>query len=197
LITVPSGVQFFAWIATMWRGHVRLATPMLFAIGFLLIFLLGGISGVMVAVLPFDWQVTDSYFVVAHFHYVLNGAVVFPIFAAIYYWYPKVTGRRLSERLGKASFWVMFVGFNVAFFPMHIVGLLGMTRRVYTYQSGLGWDSYNLAETIGAYLVAAGILVIFVNLLWSGFRGPPAGPDPFFGGTLVWTIPSPPPAYNF
>ena len=141
LITIPSGVQFFAWIATMWRGKVRLTTPMLFAIGFLLIFLLGGISGVMVAVLPFDWQVTDSYFVVAHFHYVLNGAVVFPIFGALYFWIPKMTGRMLDERLGKISFWTMFIGFNVTFFPMHILGFLGMPRRVYTYDSGLGWDA--------------------------------------------------------
>ena len=141
---IPSGIQFFAWIATMWKGTVKLTTPMLFALGFLLIFLLGGITGVMVAVLPFDYQVTDSYFVVAHFHYVLNGAVVFPIFGALYYWLPKMTGRMLDERLGKISFWTMFVGFNVAFFPMHILGLLGMPRRVYTYPSGLGWDTLNL-----------------------------------------------------
>ncbi|TML63412.1 MAG: cytochrome ubiquinol oxidase subunit I [Actinobacteria bacterium] len=150
IITVPSGVQFFAWIATMWRGVIRFSTAMLFAIGFLLIFLLGGITGVMVAVLPFDWQVTDSYFVVAHFHYVLNGAVVFPIFGAIYYWMPKMTGRRLSERLGKLSFWTMFVGFNVAFFPMHILGFLGMPRRIYTYQAGLGWDTLNVIVTAGS-----------------------------------------------
>ena len=140
IITLPSGVQFFAWIATMWKGVVRYSTAMLFAIGFLLIFLLGGITGVMVAVLPFDWQVTDSYFVVAHFHYVLNGAVVFPIFGALYFWLPKMTGRMLDERLGRISFWTMFVGFNVAFFPMHVLGFLGMPRRVYTYDSGLGWD---------------------------------------------------------
>src|SRR3954467_1755997 len=130
LIAVPSGVQFFSWIATMWHGKVQFTTPMLFAMGFLLIFLLGGITGVMVAVMPFDWQAHDSYFVVAHFHYVLNGAVVFPIFGAIYFWMPKMTGRMLSEGLGKLSFWVMFVGFNLAFFPMHVLGLLGMPRRV-------------------------------------------------------------------
>src|SRR5467141_78995 len=154
LITVPSGVQFFAWIATMWRGQVRLVTPMLFAIGFLLIFLLGGISGVMVAVLPFDWQVTDSYFVVAHFHYVLNGAVVFPIFAALYFWLPKMTGRMLSERLGRISFWTMFIGFNVTFFPMHILGFLGMPRRVYTYDSGLGWSTLNLIVSLFSVVFA-------------------------------------------
>ena len=146
VIVIPSGIQFFAWIATMWKGRVRLTTPMLFALGFLLIFLLGGITGVMVAVLPFDYQVTDSYFVVAHFHYVLNGAVVFPIFGALYYWLPKMTGRLLSERLGHWSFWTMFVGFNVAFFPMHILGLMGMPRRVYTYPSGLGWDALEPAS---------------------------------------------------
>src|SRR5207253_7143696 len=124
IITVPSGVQFFAWIATMWRGVIRFSTPMLFAIGFLLIFLLGGITGVMVAVLPFDWQVTDSYFVVAHFHYVLNGAVVFPIFAALYFWLPKMTGQMLSERLGKISFWTMFIGFNLTIFSIHILGFV-------------------------------------------------------------------------
>ncbi len=146
VITIPSGIQFFAWIATMWRGIVELTTPMLFALGFMLIFLIGGITGVMVSVLPFDWQVTDSYFVVAHFHYVLNGAVVFPIFGALYFWMPKMTGRMLSERLGAISFWTMFVGFNLAFFPMHILGFLGMPRRVYTYHSGLGWDALEPAR---------------------------------------------------
>ena len=135
---------------------MRLTTPMLFAVGFLLIFLLGGITGVMVAVLPFDWQVTDSYFVVAHFHYVLNGAVVFPIFGAIYYWVPKMTGRMLSERLGKLSFWVMFVGFNITFFPMHILGFLGMPRRVYTYRDGLGWEGLNVMVSLGSLVFAPG-----------------------------------------
>ncbi|HVM39425.1 MAG TPA: cbb3-type cytochrome c oxidase subunit I, partial [Acidimicrobiia bacterium] len=150
LITIPSGVQFFGWIATVWRGRRPVfSTPMLFSLGFLFIFLLGGFTGVMVAVLPFDLQVHDSYFVVAHFHYVLIGGVVFPVFAGIYYWLPKLTGRMFSERAGKVSFWTMFVGFNVAFFPMHILGLFGMPRRVYTYQEGLGWDGYNLVATLG------------------------------------------------
>src|SRR2546425_1821207 len=156
VIAIPSGVQFFAFIATMWKGVVRFSTPMLFAIGFLLIFLLGGITGVMVAVLPFDLQATHSYFVVAHFHYVLNGAVVFPIFGALYYWIPKMTGRMLHERLGKVSFWAMFVGFNAAFFPMHILGLLGMPRRIYTYPSGLGWDGLNMVVSLGSLLFALG-----------------------------------------
>ena len=197
IITVPSGVQFFAWIATMWRGVIRFSTAMLFAIGFLLIFLLGGITGVMVAVLPFDWQVTDSYFVVAHFHYVLNGAVVFPIFGAIYYWMPKMTGRRLSERLGKLSFWTMFVGFNVAFFPMHILGFLGMPRRIYTYQAGLGWDTLNVIVTAGSFAFAAGTGITLWNWAWSLRRGALAGDDPWGADTLEWSTTSPPPDYNF
>src|SRR4051794_35781458 len=186
IITIPSGVQFFSWIGTMWKGRVRFDTPMLYCIGFLLIFLLGGITGVMVAVLPFDWQVTDSYFVVAHFHYVLNGAVVFPIFGAIYYWVPKMTGRMLNERLGKISFWTMFIGFNVAFFPMHILGFLGMPRRIYTYQSGLGWDHLNLIVTIGGFMFGAGTGLTLLNWAISRKRGAPAGNDPWHGDTLEW-----------
>ena len=197
LITIPSGVQFFAWIATMWRGKVRLTTPMLFAVGFLLIFLLGGITGVMVAVLPFDWQVTDTYFVVAHFHYVLNGAVVFPIFGALYFWLPKMTGRMLSERLGKISFWTMFVGFNVTFFPMHILGFLGMPRRVYTYDSGLGWGALNLIVSLASVVFAAGTLLTLYNVARSLKHGERAGPDPWDADTLEWATSSPPPDYNF
>jgi cytochrome c oxidase subunit I len=197
IIAIPSGVQFFAWIATMWKGVVRLTTPMLFAVGFLLIFLLGGITGVMVAVLPFDWQVTDSYFVVAHFHYVLNGAVVFPIFGAIYYWMPKMTGRMLSERLGRISFWVMFVGFNITFFPMHILGFLGMPRRVYTYRDGLGWEGLNVMVSLGSLVFGLGTALTLGNFLWSRFRGQPAGDDPWEADSLEWSTTSPPPEYNF
>ena len=198
IIVIPSGIQFFAWIATMWRGAVRLATPMLFAIGFLLIFLLGGITGVMVAVLPFDWQVTDSYFVVAHFHYVLNGAVVFPIFGAIYFWLPKMTGRQLNERLGKLSFWVMFVGFNITFFPMHILGFLGMPRRVYTYNDGLGWDGLNLMVSVGSAIFGLGTGITLFNWALSLRRGDEAVPDdPWDGDSLEWATTSPPPHYNF
>ncbi|MDQ1520060.1 MAG: cytochrome c oxidase subunit, partial [Actinomycetota bacterium] len=197
VIVIPSGIQFFAWIATMWHGVVEWTTPMLFALGFLLIFLLGGITGVMVAVMPFDWQITDSYFIVAHFHYVLNGAVVFPIFGAIYYWMPKMTGRMLDERLGRISFWTMFIGFNLAFFPMHVLGLLGMPRRVYTYQSGLGWDGLNLLATIGGFLFAVGTGITLVNFIISRRRGAPAGPNPWKADTLEWAISSPPPHYNF
>src|SRR3954447_1343306 len=197
IITIPSGVQFFAWIATMWKGRVRLTTPMLFGVGFLLIFLLGGITGVMVAVLPFDGQVTDSYFVVAHFHYVLNGAVVFPIFGAIYYWMPKMTGRMLSEKLGKLSFWVMFVGFNITFFPMHILGFLGMPRRIYTYDNGLGWGGLNMMVSIGSAIFGLGTGISLWNWVWSRRRGPAADPDPWHGDTLEWATTSPPPHYNF
>ncbi len=197
IITLPSGVQFFAWIATMWKGTVRLTTPMLFAIGFLLIFLLGGITGVMVSVLPFDWQVTDSYFVVAHFHYVLNGAVVFPIFGALYYWLPKMTGRMLSEKLGKISFWVMFVGFNITFFPMHILGFLGMPRRIYTYNDGLGWGGLNAMVSIGSAVFGLGTAITLFNWIWSRRRGAPAGDNPWEADSLEWAITSPPPHYNF
>ncbi len=197
IITIPSGVQFFAWITTIWKGVVEFSTAMLFAIGFLLIFLLGGITGVMVAILPLDWQVTDSYFVVAHFHYVLNGAVVFPIFGALYFWLPKMTGRMLDERLGKISFWTMFVGFNVTFFPMHILGFLGMPRRIYTYDSGLGWDSMNMLESIAAFAFAFGVLLTLWNFFRSQWRAVPAPDDPWGADTLEWATSSPPPEYNF
>ncbi len=197
LVTIPSGIQFFAWILTLWHGKVRFDTPLLFMLGFLLVFLMGGITGVMVAILPFDWQVTDSYFVVAHFHYVLNGAVVFPIFGAIYYWAPKMTGRMLSERLGKLSFWTMFISFHIAFFPMHIVGLLGMPRRVATYLPGLGWDNLNLIETIGGFLFGLGTFFTLINFLWSRKHGEPAPPDPWRSDSLEWSVSSPPPEYNF
>ncbi len=197
LVTIPSGIQFFAWIATLWSGRVKFDTPMLYMLGFLLVFLAGGITGVMVAILPFDWQVTDSYFVVAHFHYVLNGAVVFPIFGAIYYCSPKMTGRMLSERLGKISFWTMFLSFNVAFFPMHIVGLLGMPRRVATYLPGLGWDNLNLIESIGGFLFGIGTAITLFNFFWSRRHGALAPANPWNADSLEWAVSSPPPEYNF
>jgi cytochrome c oxidase subunit I+III len=197
VIAVPSGVQFFAWIATMWRGHVQLSVPMLFALGFLLIFLLGGITGATVATLPFDWQVHDSYYVVAHFHYVLNGAVVFPIFGAIYFWYPKMSGRRLSEKWGHISFWTMFIGFNVTFFPMHILGFLGMPRRVYTYADGLGWDGLNAMISIGSAVFGLGAALTLGNWLWSWRYGEPAPADPWAADSLEWATSSPPPDHNF
>ena len=179
VIALPSAVMYMAWIATMWGGKVTLTPPMLFALGFLVIFLIGGITGVMVAAMPFDLQVTDSYFIVAHFHYVLNGAVVFPIFGAIYFWYPKMTGRLMSDRLGRWSFWTMFVGFNVTFFPMHLLGLLGMPRRVYTYDAGLGWSTLNAIVSIGSVAFAGGTLLSLWNVIRSRRTGAPSGPNPW------------------
>jgi cytochrome c oxidase subunit I len=197
MVVIPSTIQIYAWTLTVTMGRPQFTAPLLFIGGFIAFFVIGGLSGIMFAAIPFDQATTDTYFVVAHFHFIIFGAAVFPIFAGMYYWFPKVTGRLYHERWAQASFWLTFVGTFLTFFPMHIVGMLGMTRRVYTYQSGLGWDGYNLVETIGAYVMAAGIVAIFANLLWSAFRGAAAGPDPFFGGTLEWTIPSPPPPYNF
>jgi cytochrome c oxidase subunit 1/cytochrome c oxidase subunit I+III len=197
VITIPGGIQIFAWVATMLWGRLVLATPMLFVLGFLISFVAGGLTGVMFAVVPFNQQITDSYFVVAHFHYVLFGGAVFPILAAVYYWMPKITGRLLDERLGKLSFWLIFVGFNLLFFPMHLSGLLGMPRRVYTYAPGLGWDLWNLLSTVGAYVVAFGFLATVVNFLRSLRRGQPAGDDPWGGDSLEWATSSPPPPYNF
>jgi cytochrome c oxidase subunit 1/cytochrome c oxidase subunit I+III len=196
-IAIPSGIQIFAWLATIIGGRPVIRTPFLFVVGFIVVFVIGGLSGVMFAVIPFDQQVTDSYFVVAHFHYVLFGGAVFPIFAGVHYWLPKITGRMFSERAGTASFWLVFVGFNLTFFPMHIAGLLGMPRRVYTYPDHMGWDVLNLLSTIGGFVLAAGILVILANVLWSVRWGPPAGDDPWDGNTLEWATTSPPPPYNF
>ena len=197
-VSIPSGIQIFAWLATIWaaRRHV-LATPMLFMLGFICLFVIGGISGVMTASVPFDWQATDTYFVVAHLHYVLLGINLFPVLAGFHYWLPKMTGRMLDERLGKWSFWVLFAGVNLTFFPMHIVGLRGMPRRVYTYPSGFGWDWLNLLESIGAAVTAIGVLLFVVNVVWSRRHGRFAGPNPWGAGTLEWSMSSPPPEYNF
>ena len=196
-IAIPSAIQVFAWLATIIGGRPVMRTPFLFVLGFIVVFVIGGLSGVMFAVISFDQQVTDSYFVVAHFHYVLFGGAVFPILAAIHYWLPKMSGRMFSERLGVASFWVVFIGFNLAFFPMHISGLLGMPRRVYTYPDHMGWNLLNLLSTIGSFVLAFGILLILLNVLWSVVRGAPAGNDPWGANTLEWSVASPPPAYNF
>jgi cytochrome c oxidase subunit 1 len=199
IITIPSGVQFFAWIATMWKGVVHFTTPMLFAIGFLLIFLLGGITGVMVAVLPFDWQVTDSYFVVAHFHYVLNGAVVFPIFGALYYWLPKMTGKMLDERLGKIHFWTLFVGFHTTFLVQHWLGVEGMPRRVADYLASDGFTTLNTISTIGAFLLGLSTLPFLWNVYRTAKRAPKIeADDPWgYGRSLEWATSSPPPRHNF
>jgi cytochrome c oxidase subunit I+III len=197
LIAIPSGVQIVGWLVTMWSGRPVWKAPMLFVGGFIAIFVLGGLTGVMVAAAPFDAQAHDSYFVVAHFHYVLIGGVVFPLIAGLYYWLPKITGRLLSERLGAWNFWVMFVSFNVAFFPMHVSGLMGMPRRVYTYPAGLGWDTPNLISTIGAVGFATGVLLFVINFFWSRARGRPAGDNPWNADTLEWSESSPPAEAQF
>jgi cytochrome c oxidase subunit I+III len=192
VIALPAGVQFVSWLATIWAGRPVWKTPFLFVVGFLVIFVIGGITGVMVAAPPFDQQAHDSYFVVGHLHYVLIGGVAFPIFAGIYYWFPKFTGRMLDERLGRWNFWLLFIGTNLAFFPMHIVGLLGMPRRVYTYEAGLGWEPYNLLSSIGVLVILLGIAVFIWNVARSYRRGEPAGNNPWGGDTLEWAVPSPP-----
>jgi cytochrome c oxidase subunit 1/cytochrome c oxidase subunit I+III len=197
LVVIPSTIQIYAWLLTVTTGRPDFKAPLLFIGGFIVFFVLGGLSGIMFAAVPFDQALTDTYFVVAHFHFIIFGAAVFPLLGGLYYWFPKVTGRMYHEGFAQASFWVTFAGTSLTFFPMHIVGLLGMTRRVYTYEPQLGWSAYNLIETIGGFVLAAGLVMIAGNLAVSRFRGAPAGPDPFFGGTLEWTIPSPPPAYNF
>jgi cytochrome c oxidase subunit I+III len=197
MVVIPSAIQIFAWLFTVNLGRPDFRAPLLFIGGFIALFVIGGLSGIMFAAIPFDQAATDTYFVVAHFHFIIFGAAVFPILGGMYYWFPKVTGRMYHERLAQASFWVTFLGTMLTFFPMHIVGLLGMTRRVYTYNQGFGWDAYNLSESIGSFVLAGGLLLIFANLLWSRFRGAVAGPDPFHGGTLEWTTTSPPPPYNF
>src|SRR5204862_5294794 len=197
IVVIPSAIQLFAWLTTLVTGRPIFKTPLLWILGFIVFFIIGGLSGIMFAAIPFDQQLTDTYFVVAHFHFVIFGAAVFPILGGLYYWFPKVTGRMYHEGVGKLSFWITFVGTALTFFPMHIVGLLGMARRVYTYPDHLGWGPYNLIETAGAYVLAAGLLLIAWNLLWSRLRGAPAGNDPFYGGTLEWTTSSPPPHHNF
>jgi cytochrome c oxidase subunit I len=197
LIAIPSGVAVVAWIATVWTGRPVFKTPMLFALGFIVLFVIGGVSGVVTAAVPFDWQVTDTYFVVAHLHYVLIGINVFGVMAGLYYWFPKMTGRLMDERLGVWSFWTMFIGVNLAFFPMHIAGLLGMPRRVYTYPAGVGLEAVNRVETVGAYLFGLGVLLVFINVVRGLRWGVPAGPNPWDASSLEWATSSPPPEYDF
>jgi cytochrome c oxidase subunit 1 len=197
LIAVPTGVKMFNWIATMWRGTVEFRTALLFAAGFLGTFLIGGITGIFLAVFPVDWQLTDTYFVVAHLHYVLVGGAVFAIFAGIYYWFPKITGRLLSEGLGKLSFWLMLLGFHITFLIQHSLGLDGMPRRIYEYADVGHLELYNLISTVGSFILAAGILVTVVNVVRSVRVGAVAGPDPWKANTLEWFTTSPPPVNNF
>ncbi len=197
LIAIPTGVKIFNWLATMWGGAIRMRIPLYFCIGFIGMFTFGGLSGVTLAVVPFDWQVTDSYYVVGHLHSVLFGGTLFGLFAGVYYWFPKMTGRLMNEKLGKLHFAVLFVGFLLTFFPMHILGLLGMPRRVYTYAPYPGWAEWNLVSTIGAYTIAAAILVFLANFFFSLRRGEKASDDPWDAWTLEWSTSSPPPAYNF
>ena len=197
LVAVPTGVKIFNWLGTMYGGKIRFATPMLFCCAFLFQFLCAGLTGIMLAVAPFNWQLSDSYFVVAHFHFVLIGALLFTIFAAIYYWFPKVTGRMLSERLGRWHFWLFVAGFNLTFLVMHIPGMLGMPRRIYTYPADRGWEIWNLVVSVGVPLQIAGILIFVVNIVRSLRQGPPAGDNPWDAWTLEWATTSPPPPYNF
>ena len=197
MVVIPSSIQSFAWLTTFATGRPQFTTPLLWIGGFIVYFIIGGLSGIMFAAIPFDQQTTDTYFVVAHFHFIIFGAAVFPLLGGFYYWFPKVTGKLYNERLGKLSFWVTFIGTGLTFFPMHIVGLLGMPRRVYTYPDDVGWQSYNLIESIGAYMIALGLLMVVANLARSFFRGAPAGNDPWGGATLEWSTTSPPPEYNY
>ena len=197
LIAIPTGVKIFNWIGTMVQGQLRFTTSMMFAIGLIALFTIGGISGVMHSSPPADLQQTDTYFIVAHFHYVLFGGSIMGIFAGMYLYFPKITGRLMDEKLGKIHFWINFVGMNLTFFPMHFSGMLGMPRRIYTYDSGQGWDTFNLISSIGAYVLAVATLVFAYNFLKSRKSGAIAGPNPWEAGTLEWTIPSPPPEYNF
>ena len=197
IVAIPTGVKIFNWLATTWGGQLVFKTPMLFALAFIGLFTIGGISGVMHASPPSDLQQTDTYFIVAHFHYVLFGGSIFGLMAGFYYWFPKVTGRMLSEHLGKWHFWLQFIGFNVTFFPMHWLGLNGMPRRIYTYSSGLGFDALNMLATVGAFIMAAGFLFFFYNIYRSLRSGDTAGKDPWDGHTLEWTTDSPPAIHNF
>jgi cytochrome c oxidase subunit 1 len=196
-IAVPTGIKIFNWLATMWGGKIHFTTAMLFSIAFLFQFLIAGLTGIMLGSAPFNWQLSNSYFVVAHFHYVIVGSILFAIFAAFYYWFPKMSGKMFSEALGKLHFVLFVIGFHLTFDFMHVPGLLGMPRRIYTYEPGRGWEVWNLLVTIGVVFQAAGVLVFAANLVWSYFRGKSAGSDPWDAWTLEWSTASPPPAYNF
>ena len=197
MIVIPSGAQIFCWLATMWLGRPRLSVPFMYVIGFILTFVIGGLTGVMVASVPFDLQAHDTFFIVAHFHYVLIGGAVFPLLGALYYWFPKMTGRLQNDRLGHLTFWLVFIGFHATFFPMHFLGLMGMPRRVYTYRPEMGWAPLNVVATVGAFIIAIGVLLFVINAASSVHAGKIAGPNPWGAATLEWATSSPPPPYNF
>jgi cytochrome c oxidase subunit I+III len=197
MIVIPTGVQFFCWLATIWHGRLQMRLPMLWAFGFFFVFLIGGLSGVMLASVPVDTQVHDTYFIVAHFHYVLIGGALFPMFAGLYFWFPKMTGRMPDETLGRWHFWLFFIGFNLTFFTMHFLGLHGMTRRVYTYLPDMHWQVLNRLATIGVPFMTAGLLVFLANILRSRRLGERAGNNPWGDNGLEWGTSSPPPSYNF
>jgi len=196
-VAIPTGVKIFNWLATTWRGNLIFDTPMLYALGFIAVFTMGGLSGIFLAAFPVDWQVHDSYYVVAHLHYVLFGGSIFGIFAGLYYWWPKMFGRVLGERIGKWQFWLTFIGFNMTFLPQHMLGLLGMPRRVYTYDHGGLWEGYNLVSSIGSGIMGLGVLLFFVNVIVTRRRGERASNDPWLADTLEWYTSSPPPPENF
>jgi cytochrome c oxidase subunit 1 len=197
LVSIPTGIKFFNWLATMYGGRISFASPMLFVAGFLSMFLIGGLTGIMLAAAPWNFQLTDSYFVVGHFHFVLIGGTLFGVFAGIHYWFPKVTGRMLSERLARWQFWLLYIGFILTFVPMHVAGILGMPRRIYTYDADRGWAIWNQLTTIGALIQVPSFAIFVVNVIWSLRRGRAAGDDPWNAWTLEWSTSSPPPSYNF
>jgi heme/copper-type cytochrome/quinol oxidase subunit 1 len=196
-IAVPTGIKIFNWIATLWRGQIVFKAPLYFAVGFIGTFVLGGVTGILVAIFPADWYLHDTYFVVAHFHYVLMGGTTFGIVAGLYYWFPKMSGRLMSETLGKISFWLMFVGFWMTFLVQHALGTAGMPRRIYRYDDTTGWGTENLISTIGAFMLGIGVLVTMINVVISLRSGRRAGNDPWKGNTLEWFTSSPPPENNF
>jgi cytochrome c oxidase subunit I len=196
-ISVFTAVQIFAWIATLWKGRIVVSAALLFTLGFIALLVIGGLNGIVTAVIPVDWQLHDTYFVVSHLHYVLVGANMFPVFAAFYFWWPKLTGRMLNERTGKASFWIMFIGLNLAFFPMQLMGIFGMPRRIYTYPAGMGWTPFNLVATVGAFMLGLGVLISVLSFLGSLRSGVVAGRNPWNADGLEWDLESPPPSYSF